>query len=122
MAYAKVSFPGKAKVFTVESPAALDDLVDTLARAGYRGSFLVQGLVPGDDSGMRVLTCYGDADARVRFAAFGHVLLEEHAPGALGSPAVIITGAHPEVSAGAAPARARRVDRLRELRHHGGPA
>ncbi len=98
-AYAEVSFPGKAKVFTVASATELDDLVDTLARAGYRGAFLVQDLIPGDDSGMRVLTCYSDASARVRFAASGHVLLEEHTPGALGNPAAILTGADPVVSA-----------------------
>ena len=91
-AYAEVSFPGKSKVFTVADAAALDDLVDTLARAGYRGRFLVQDLVPGDDSAMRVLTCYSDASASVRFSALGHVLLEEHTPGALGNPAAIIAG------------------------------
>ena len=97
-AYAEVSFPGKQKVFTVRDAAALDDLVDTLARAGYPGTFLVQDLIPGDDSGMRILTCYSDREAEVRFSAFGRVLLEEHTPGALGNPAGIITGRHTEVS------------------------
>jgi len=98
-AYAGVSFPDKQKVFTVTDAAELDDLVDVLARAGYRGTFLVQDLVPGDDSGMRILTCYSDRSARVRFSSFGRVLLEEHTPGALGNPAGIITGRDAEVAA-----------------------
>ncbi len=99
--YAEIFFPGKSKVFTVSDAAALDDLLDTLARAGYRGRFLVQDLVPGDDAGMRVLTCYSDASARVQLSSFGRVLLEEHTPGALGNPAAIITGHHHEVAAAA---------------------
>lgn len=99
--YEDVSFPGKAKVFTLDDAAALDDLVDTLARAGYQGRFLVQDLIPGDDSGMRILTCYSDAAARVRFSSFGHTLLEEHTPGAIGNPAAIITGRNREVAAAA---------------------
>ncbi len=99
--YAEVFFPGKSKVFTVHDAAALDDLLDTLARAGYRGRFLVQDLVPGDDSGMRVLTCYSDSTARVRLSSYGRVLLEEHTPGALGNPAAIITGHHHAVTAAA---------------------
>ncbi|MEJ5912910.1 carboxylate--amine ligase [Pseudokineococcus sp. 1T1Z-3] len=98
VAYATVSFPGKLKVFTVRDQAELDDLMDVLARAGYDGSFLVQDLVPGDDAGMRVLTCYCDTGSRVRFAAHGHVLLEEHTPGTLGNPAAILTGAGPEAA------------------------
>ncbi|WP_298801932.1 hypothetical protein [uncultured Pseudokineococcus sp.] len=97
-AYAGVSFPGKQKVFTVRDAVELDDLVDVLARAGYRGTFLVQDLVPGDDSGMRILTCYSDRSARVRFSSFGRVLLEEHTPGALGNPAGIVTGGGAEVA------------------------
>ena len=59
---------------------------------------VVQDLIPGDDSGMRILTCYCDSTGRMRFAAFGHVLLEEHTPGALGNPAGIITQADPVIT------------------------
>lgn len=95
--YARVSFPGKQKVFTVGSRTELADLMETLRRAGYRGTFLVQDLIPGDDSGMRILTCYSDRGGRVRFSAFGRVLLEEHTPGARGNPAGIITARDEQV-------------------------
>jgi D-aspartate ligase len=95
-AYHLVEFPGKRKVFTVATPDELADLLETVRRAGYRGTFVVQDFIPGDDSGMRILTCYSDRSGAVRFSAFGHVLLEEHTPGALGNPAGIVTG-HDEV-------------------------
>lgn len=91
-AYHLVEFPGKKKVFTVDTPAELADLLARVQASGYQGRFVVQDLIPGDDSGMRILTCYCDADGKVRFSAFGHVLLEEHTPGALGNPAGIVTG------------------------------
>lgn len=91
-AYHLVEFPGKKKVFTVDTPAELTGLLARVQASGYRGRFVVQDLIPGDDSGMRILTCYSDAGGTVRFSAFGHVLLEEHTPGALGNPAGIVTG------------------------------
>jgi D-aspartate ligase len=108
-AYHDVEFAGKKKVFLV---GTRDELVDLLARvrdAGYTGAFVIQDYIPGDDSGMRILTCYSDAQGKVRFSAFGHVLLEEHTPGALGNPAGIITGLQPEV-----------VDQARRLLEHVG--
>ncbi len=91
-AYHLVEFPGKKKVFTVASPDELTALLERVRAAGYQGSFIIQDFIPGDDSGMRILTCYSDRDGKVRFSAFGHVLLEEHTPGALGNPAGIVTG------------------------------
>lgn len=95
-AYHHVEFAGKKKVFTVDTPDELNALLDRVRESGYAGTFVIQDFVPGDDSGMRILTCYCDRDGTVRFSAFGHVLLEEHTPGALGNPAGIITG-HDEV-------------------------
>lgn len=98
-AYHEVEFPGKKKVFTVDTPAELAELMERVRVSGYQGSFIIQDLIPGDDSGMRILTCYSDRNGRVRFASFGHVLLEEHTPGALGNPAGIITQAGSELVA-----------------------
>lgn len=98
-AYHQVDFPGKRKVFTVDTPEELTELMNRVGGSGYRGSFIIQDLIPGDDSGMRILTCYCDHSSKVRFASFGHVLLEEHTPGALGNPAGIITGADAEIAA-----------------------
>ncbi|KGM13219.1 carboxylate--amine ligase [Cellulomonas bogoriensis] len=96
-AYHLVEFPGKKKVFTVATPEALADLMERVRASGYTDDFVIQDLIPGDDSGMRILTCYCDRQGRMRFAAFGHVLLEEHTPGALGNPAGIVTRGAPEI-------------------------
>lgn len=98
-AYHEVDFPGKKKVYHLDTAARLDDLMERLTWAGYTGRFLVQRTVGGDDAQMRILTCYSDRHARVRFASFGHVLLEEHTPGALGNPAGIVTTRADEVVA-----------------------
>lgn len=91
VAYHSVSFEGKSKGFVVPDRPQLLDLLRRVRGAGYRESFLVQDLIPGDDSGMRILTSYADRHSRVRAHAFGHVLLEEHAPTAIGNPAAILT-------------------------------
>jgi len=92
-----VEYPGKKKVHVADTRAELLDLLARVRDAGYPGAFIIQDYIPGDDSGMRILTCYSDGQGKVRFSAFGHVLLEEHAPGALGNPAGIITQLQPEV-------------------------
>ena len=95
----RVSFEGQSKVHTVGSREELMILLRTIRGAGYRSSIIVQDRIPGDDQHMRILTVYCDADSRVRFASWGRTLLEEHAPGAIGNPAAIITGVDHEMVA-----------------------
>ncbi len=90
-AYSKVKFTGKQKVHSASSRAELDDLLDRLAGSGYTDNFILQDVIPGDDQGMRILTCYVDKNSTVKFACFGQVLLEEHSPDTLGFPAAILT-------------------------------
>ncbi|MFC0674151.1 carboxylate--amine ligase [Brachybacterium hainanense] len=87
----KAQFEGKQKVHTVASRPELIALLQRIRAAGYRESVIVQDRIPGDDQSMRILTCYCDADSRIRFASYGRTLLEEHSPGAIGNPAAIIT-------------------------------
>lgn len=95
--YAK--FPGKKKVFQFNSKEELEEMLSNLEKSTYDYKFLIQDFIPGEDSNMRVLTCYSDQNAKVRFAAFGHVLLEEHTPTALGNPCCIINEVQEEVVA-----------------------
>lgn len=88
----EVTFEGQQKVHTARDVAELRDLVSRVKASGYRGKLICQDMVPGDDQGMRILTCYSDRFGRVRFAAYGTVLLEEHTPTSLGNPAGIIAG------------------------------
>ena len=65
-------------------------MLNNLRTSTYDGKFIFQDFIPGDDSNMYVLTCYCDKNSKVKFYALGHVLLEEHAPGAIGNHAAII--------------------------------
>jgi len=96
-AWADVDFEGKSKVHTVTSPQELTDLVGRIHASGYRDRLILQDRIPGDDTGMRILTCYCDQQSRVRFASYGRTLIEEHAPGLLGVPAGILTGQNSEI-------------------------
>lgn len=96
-AWSLIDFPGKQKIHTVESPVQLTGLVRSVSRAGYVDKLILQDRVPGNDQGMRVLTCYCDKTSTVRFAAWGVTLLEQHTGAALGNPVAIVTSNADEV-------------------------
>lgn len=90
-AYDAVEFPGKRKIWFVEHPGELQDLWTTLRDAGFRGTFLVQELVPGDNTQMRSITAYVDSTGRTSLVGSARVLLEDHAPTMIGNPVAMIT-------------------------------
>jgi len=85
-------FAGKKKVHTIADRAELEDLLGRIDSSGYKGRFILQELIPGGDSNMRLATFYADAEGNARYAAYGEVLVEEHAPIVLGNSAAIVTG------------------------------
>lgn len=89
--YQDVHFDGKKKVFEIATPVELDALWVSLAGAGYRGRFVVQELIPGDDTHMRSITAYVDSRGEITLMCSAHVLVEEHTPSGLGNPAAMIT-------------------------------
>ncbi|MGN0172987.1 MAG: ATP-grasp domain-containing protein [Acutalibacteraceae bacterium] len=93
--YAK--FPGKKKVFRLKSREELDTMLKNLESSSYDYKFLIQDCIPGGDDKMRVLNCYCDRNAKVKFASLGHVLLEEHTPSAIGNPVVVINEVNKEI-------------------------
>jgi D-aspartate ligase len=88
--YQDVAFPGKKKVFEIGSPAELDALWVSLRDAGFRGRFVVQDMIPGDDTQMRSITAYVDSRGEITLLCSAHVLLEEHTPSGLGNPAAMV--------------------------------
>ncbi|WP_152353419.1 carboxylate--amine ligase [Brachybacterium subflavum] len=97
-AYTHVEFAGKKKVYHLTEPAELTDLVHQLDAAGFADRFVVQEMVPGDDTAMRSITAYVDQTGRVTLLGGAHVLLEEHTPGALGNPAAMFTADPGEIA------------------------
>ena len=90
-AYHYADFPGKEKVFFLNSRAELTAALDAVRASGYAGKFLIQERIPGDDTTMRSLTTYSDRAGKVRFAAFGQTLLEDPHPLAVGNPLAIVS-------------------------------
>lgn len=97
--YAK--FEGKKKVFKFSDESSLRNMLANLEKSNYTDKFLIQDLIPGDDTNMRVLTCYCDRNSKVRFASLGHVLLEDHTPSAIGNPVAIINYVDKDIIAAA---------------------
>lgn len=91
VAYWEHPFPGNEKVFLLPDRTALDATLEKVYAAGYPDAMIIQEFIPGDDSFMRVLTCYSDEHAQVKLMCLGHVLLEEHTPHGIGNHAVILT-------------------------------
>lgn len=89
--YETLQFEGHKKVYLINSADELDNLWTTLRNAGYRGTFAVQKLIPGDDEYMHSVTAYVDQAGRVTMICHAHVLLEEHTPQLLGNPCAMIT-------------------------------
>jgi len=88
--YHDVQFAGKKKIFEIATPGELDRLMISLREAGFRGRFLVQEMIPGDDTQMRSVTAYADTSGRVTLRCSARVLLEERTPAARGNPSAMI--------------------------------
>lgn len=101
-AYHYAEFPGKKKVFIVETPEELRRIFDALKRSCYDESLIIQEFVPGGDSHMYAIYLYADKNSNVVFSICGHVGLEDHHPGAIGNAVAIVPEKNPEVEAAAA--------------------
>ena len=97
VAYWEHPFEGNEKVFTCPDRKNLEEVLDKVYAAGYPDTMIIQDFVPGDDSNMRVLTCYSARNAQVKLMCLGHVLLEEHTPHGIGNHAVILTEVNEEI-------------------------
>lgn len=86
-----LSIRGKKKVYVLHSQAELDAVWQAHQDAGYQGRFVVQELIPGDDTATWSITAYRDAAGRTTLRSSARVLLGEHTPDALGRPAAMIT-------------------------------
>ncbi len=95
--YAK--FEGKKKVFCFNDEGSLRNMLEKLEATPYDYKFLIQDRIPGDDTNMRVLTCYCDHNSKVKFASLGRTLLEDHTPTAIGNPVAIINEVNADIVA-----------------------
>ncbi len=96
-AYNRVHFPRKKKIWFVDDEAELKALWVTLRDAGFRDRFVVQQVIPGDDTGIRNLTLYVGRDGKVLLRGGAQVLLEDPSPTLIGNPVAMISQELPEL-------------------------
>lgn len=89
--YWKHSFEGMKKVYVAKDPDETVSIVKEIYDSGYPEKMILQKMVPGGDSNMRVLTAFSDKNGKVRAMCLGHTLVEEHTPKGLGNHAAIVT-------------------------------
>ncbi len=89
--YWKYPFDGMKKVYTAASEGEAEIIIRRIYASGYPEKIILQDMIPGDDTNMRVLTAYSDRNKKVKMMCLGHVLLEEHTPKGLGNHCAIIT-------------------------------
>ncbi len=89
--YWKYPFDGMKKVYTAATKGEAEIIIRRIYASGYPEKIILQDMIPGDDSNMRVLTAYSDRHGKVKMMCLGHVLLEEHTPKGLGNHCAIIT-------------------------------
>ena len=90
-------FDGMKKVYIIHTEKEAEKVARTIFRSGYDDSLILQDFIPGDDSGMYVLTAYSDKNANVKMMCLGHVLLEEHTPKGIGNHVAILTEYHEDL-------------------------
>lgn len=90
-------FAGKQKIHTINTRAELVELLTKIQASGYAEAFILQELIPGGDSNMRLCTYFSGQNGKVQFAGYGEVVVEEHSPLVLGNSAAIVTSVDTEV-------------------------
>ena len=98
--YWQFPFEGMKKVYIAKDKDEFIKITNRIYEGKYHKNLIIQDFIPGDDSNMRVLTCYSDRNAKVKMMSLGHVLLEEHTPTAIGNHAAIITEYNEELMNG----------------------
>ena len=98
-AWQAVTFPQKRKVYEISSAQELQEELGHIQAAGFRDRFLIQEMIPGDDTQMRSVTAYVDQSGSVNLLCTAWVLLEEHTPSGLGNPAAMFTYEDAELAA-----------------------
>lgn len=89
--YPRLRFEGKQKVYVVADAAELRAVADRVYAAGYTDDLVVQELIPGDETVMRVANAYCDRDGRMRVLSVGQVALAEWDPRWAGNYNAILT-------------------------------
>lgn len=91
-------FPTQHKVYKIKNQEELEQVIHDIYEAGYSDTLILQDFIPGDDTYMRVMTCYSDQNGKVKLMCLGHTMLEEHTPHGIGNHAVVMNEYNQELA------------------------
>ena len=96
--WAKVSFPGRRKVFLAPGPQQLEWILRSSVAAGYRGGLILQKYLGGPDNLLRILTQFRNRTGTVSLSGFAEVIIEDHAPGMEGNARAVLAARRDEIA------------------------
>lgn len=84
-------FDGQQKVYKVENPRELKQVIDTIVGSGYDDELIIQDFIPGDDTYMWDSVVYASSKGKTQLVTFAQVVLQEHTVTAIGNYTALIT-------------------------------
>ncbi|WP_422122976.1 carboxylate--amine ligase [Planococcus sp. X10-3] len=89
--YNKLQFEDQQKVYKVESPKELHEVIGRIKAGGYRDELIIQDYIPGDDTFMWDSVIYANSKGKTQLVSFAQVVLQEHTVSAIGNYTALIT-------------------------------
>ena len=89
--YSRNKFEGQEKVFKVDSPKELFEVVQKIKASGYRDELIIQDFIPGDDTYMWDSVIYANSQGKTQLVTYAQVVLQEHTVTAIGNYTALIT-------------------------------
>jgi D-aspartate ligase len=83
--YYRHKFDGQSKIYRLNSESELTSTMEKILASGYTGKLILQEYIPGDDTSLFDCVIYFASDKTPRAVSFAQVLLQEHAPTAVGN-------------------------------------
>ena len=89
--YSRNKFAGQQKVYKVESPKEMHEVIQQIKAGGYRDELIIQDYIPGDDTFMWDSVIYANSKGKTQLVTFAQVVLQEHTVTAIGNYTALIT-------------------------------
>lgn len=90
--YNHLSFPGKNKIYKLETKEQLNSTIKLIQESGYTDYLIIQDFIPGDDYYLFDAVAYCDKTKKVKLLTLAQIGLQEHSKNMVGNAAVLING------------------------------
>ncbi|MDN3427010.1 hypothetical protein QL992_11495 [Microbacterium sp. APC 3898] len=89
--YSRNKFEGQQKVYKVDSPKEMHNVIQQIKASGYSDELIIQDYIPGDDTFMWDSVIYANSKGKTQLVTFAQVVLQEHTVTAIGNYTALIT-------------------------------